>query len=392
MAKPKRKWIRIAAMVVAAVVLIGSVALVLVEKFAPDQTYIPQSLVSIPSTVISTILKPFQGVFSWVSNGVVDYLETWKLRKSIEIEYNRLVQENNELIYRSMYVESLEAENERLKKELKVFNEYESRKQNPVHANVTAKETGNWFQVFTIDKGEDDGVEPYMAVVNGDGLIGYTMTVGKTTSQVITIIDSRAGVSGLIESSREQGIISGTLGIDDEPTCRMRYLPDDLVPRPGDTVVTSGIGYPFPKGIPIGEVRESTRYVDDNKRYFVIEPYVDFQHIEEVIVLVYTPEVEEISDTSDNQGRYVAGPLDTARPIPTIGSDIEDPNINAVTPPPRATRVPSSGTIDPEGELGTVAPTGSAMTLDPNASPSPSPSPDLDSLLWEETGEQGGVG
>ena len=61
----------------------------------------------------------------------------------------------------------------------------------------------------------------------------------------------------------------GTLDVDGTAMCRMYYLPDDFLPRPGDTVVTSGVGMSFPKGIPIGTVRESTRGMESNKSYVV---------------------------------------------------------------------------------------------------------------------------
>ncbi len=163
---------------------------------------------------------------------------------------------------------------------------YQQKNLNSILAKVVDKETGDWPQMFTIDVGSENGIEVNMAVVNVDGLIGYIYKVNDTTSQVISIIDDRAGVAGIIQSTRDQGMIKGTLASDDESTCRMYYLPVDMLPRPGDVVVTSGIGAPFPKGIKIGVVRESTRYIDENKHYVVIEPVVDFTLLEEVMVLL----------------------------------------------------------------------------------------------------------
>ena len=73
----------------------------------------------------------------------------------------------------------------------------------------------------------------------------------------------------------------------------MYYLRDNHLPRQGDTVVTSGVGMEFPKGIPIGVVRESTRGMEEGKSYVVIEPIVDFERIEHVIVYRYTPSYAE---------------------------------------------------------------------------------------------------
>lgn len=390
--KKKTKGLRIVAMVLGLTLLIGCVALVLVENLMPTQQYIPQNIVSLPSRVVSAVLKPFQSAFSWTTNYVSDYLANFKLRKTIEIEYNKLRAENDELTYKSLLNDELEAENERLRNMLNVFDEKKS--MNPIMAQVTGKETSSWFQMFTIDKGSKQGIKENMAVINADGLIGYIYKVYETSSEVISIVDSRASVAALIESSRDQGIVKGTLGIEEEAACRMYYLPVDLVPRPGDTVVTSGVGLSFPKGLKIGVIRESTRYMDENKHYVVIEPYVDFMHIEEVIVLIYEAAQEDMPDANDGQLSYVPSVLDTPRPSPSIGAQVNDPNLGAVTPPPRATRIPG-GSADPEA---TAAPTGLTVTqmyegadafytIPPDATPTPNP--ELDELMRQELESEG---
>lgn len=381
MAKPKRKWPRILLMVGAAVVLVGALALTLVSEFAPTQTLVPQSLVSLPGTIVSTAIKPLQGLFGAVTNGVTGYLDNLKLQKTIEIEYNNLRAQNENLIYASLYNDELEIENDRLRRLLGVFEDKVD--MNPIMATVTAKETGNWFQMFTIDKGEKHGIVQYMAVIHEKGLVGYIYDVDETTSQVVSIIDSRASISGIIQSSRDQGMVRGTLGVEDDPSCRMYYLPVDLITRPGDTVVTSGIGLPFPKGIVIGTIRESTKYLDENKQYVVIEPAVDFQHLEEVIVLVTMPPKEDMPESNDGQVHYQYSPLDTMRPVPTLGVDISDVDMGAVTAPPRATRRPVIDLTD-----------GSAIeyeddpdfTLAPGATPTPNP--ELDELMRQELEEE----
>ena len=390
--KKKTKGLRIVAMVLGLTLLIGCVALVLVENLMPTQQYIPQNIVSLPSRVVSAVLKPFQSAFSWTTNYVSDYLANFKLRKTIEIEYNKLRAENDELTYKSLLNDELEAENERLRNMLNVFDEKKS--MNPIMAQVTGKETSSWFQMFTIDKGSKQGIKENMAVINADGLIGYIYKVYETSSEVISIVDSRASVAALIESSRDQGIVKGTLGIEEDAACRMYYLPVDLVPRPGDTVVTSGVGLSFPKGLKIGVIRESTRYMDENKHYVVIEPYVDFMHIEEVIVLIYEAAQEDMPDANDGQLSYVPSVLDTPRPSPSIGAQVNDPNLGAVTPPPRATSMPGES-IEPEA---TVAPTGLTVTqmyegadafytIPPDATPTPNP--ELDELMRQELESEG---
>lgn len=126
---------------------------------------------------------------------------------------------------------------------------------NPIVCRVIGRGgDSNYYSEFTINKGSNDQIEEYMAVTMSGGLVGFVETVSENSSTVRTIIDSSASIAALIQSSRDQGTVSGTLGIDGTPMCRMYYLSDDKLPRPGDTVVTSGVSMSFPKGVPVGKV------------------------------------------------------------------------------------------------------------------------------------------
>ena len=197
------------------------------------------SLIS-PEGLLAKIITPIQGFVSQASQAISNYMYRVKLRSNIEYEYNQLKAQNDELTLRSILYEELEQENTQLRA---LLGEYESRStMNPVLARVIASETGNYFSTFTINKGKNDGVDTQIAVITSEGLVGYTYEVFDTTSKVITIIDDQASLAALIESSRDQGAVKGTLGSTGEPLCRMYYLSADSVPRPGDRVITSGVG------------------------------------------------------------------------------------------------------------------------------------------------------
>lgn len=381
MAKPKSKWPRYIALFLVTALVTGSLALVLVDKLAPTQAYIPQSIVKLPGRVVSTILKPFQSAFAWASGGISGYLQNWKLSKNIELEYNKLRSQVEELTYESLYNRELEEQISQLQDLLNLQDNYAN--QNPVAATIIGKETSSWFQKYTIDKGAKDGIKPMMAVVTSQGLVGYTETVNDNTSEVISIIDSRSSVAAKIQSTGDDGNVRGTLGVDGEAGCRMYNLPRDFIPRPGDVVVTSGVSVSFPKGIPIGEVRESTTFTEENKQYVVVEPYADFDHLEYVIVLVVNPPVEQSMTVSNQEDAYVKVPLDTIRPIPSFGRQVEDPNLGAVATPARPNRLGEED--DPESTM-PPSPTPYA-TLAPGETVAPDP--ELDALMREEQAQEG---
>ena len=356
-------------------------------------------LLAVPENQVASVLTPVQNGFSSVVDWVVDYLYKLKLRARIELEYNNLKQENEQLVYDAMLVEELQHKlsvYENLYDEISV-----NESMNPLVATVIGRESGNYFSVFTINKGLRDGVEDYMAVTMDGALVGYTYNVSETKSTVRTIIDSEASIAGLISSSRDQGTVRGTLGVDGTAQCRMYYLPEDTLPRPGDLVVTSGVGMSFPKGIPIGTVRESTRGMESNKQFVVVEPQADFQHIEYVIVLRYQPEAGAVEQRVDTDEITIT-PLDTPQPVPTIqiGSDFYQ---LAPTPEPTPAPTPTviiaedgtqiiitpEPTIDADTSYEYKVPTGVSdepsygFTLPPTASPTPT-APPLDLTVEDD--------
>ena len=341
-----------------------------------------------PEPVFARVMSIGQRAVSAVRQAASDYLYRVKLRSNIEYEYNQLKAQNDELILQTILYEEVVEENRQLRA---LLGEYEERAEmNPVLARVIASETGNYFSTFTINKGRRDGVDTQMAVITSDGLVGYIYEVFQTTAKVITVIDDQASLAALIESSRDQGAVKGTLGSTGQPLCRMYYLSADAVPRPGDRVITSGVGVSFPKGRLIGYVRESTRAIEDNKHYIVVEPAADFEHIENVLVLRYYAEIEEMPDNYNSQEVIVA-PVATARPQAMI----EEERLIASTPVPlpdapgKPTPTPAVETIDfavDEEAMGDDA----AYYVEEQASPAPTPSPEPQEELWEDDGEEWG--
>lgn len=343
-----------------------------------------------PENAVSGALTPIQSGFSSIVDSVVGYLYRLKLRATLELEYNTLKQENEQLVYRAMLADDLQHKLSVYENLYKEISANES--MNPLVATVIGREGGNYFSIFTINKGSNDGIEDFMAVTMDGALVGYTYNVSPTKSLVRTIIDSEASIAGLIQTSRDQGTVRGTLGIDGQAMCRMYYLPEGLLPRPGERVVTSGVGMSFPKGIPIGTVRESTRGMESNKQFIVVEPQADFLHIEYVIVLRYKPLAEAVEERAGNDNAISLTPLYTQLPIPNvlIGNDFFQ-----LAPTPEPTVVPSETVMDGSEIVTTIAPSvtqesGSVgyqvpignqtdntygYTLVPTATPSPTPPP-----------------
>jgi rod shape-determining protein MreC len=121
-------------------------------------------------------------------------------------------------------------------------------------ANVVLREPANWWRSVQIDLGSRDGVRPNLPVLTTDGLVGRIASVSLTRSQVVLLGDLNCRVSALVENeSRDAGVL-GASGPLDRSLVELDYLARTANLKPGQNVVTSGLGGVFPKGIPIGKV------------------------------------------------------------------------------------------------------------------------------------------
>ncbi len=192
-------------------------------------------------------------------------------------------------------LETLREENSRLKDLLNYTDITDN--YSYITSTVIGKSQGIWFSEFTVNAGRKDGVEENMAVVNSQGLVGRVNSVSANTCKVTAIIDSTSDISAMVERTRDYGFARGILNTDEKETLELYYLPSGYDLVPGDTIVTSGIGGTFPKGIAIGTVTEVSRSNDDaEERNAIIEPAVDFLRLEEVMIVKVDTKEEETTE------------------------------------------------------------------------------------------------
>ena len=354
--------------------------------------FVDHPLLALPRKWVANIVTPVQNAFSDVTDSVVGYLRTLKVRGNIEYEYEQALLRIDELETDLARMQELEYENEQLQD---LLGEHKNHEQfNPIAATVIGNDGGNYFSTLTLNVGANDGVDEYMAVVSGGGLVGVTYEVEDNKCQVRCVINSDSTVAALVQSSRDQGSVKGTFGVNGEAMCRMYYLPDNSLPRPGDVVVTSGVGLEFPKGIPIGYIRESTRGMDENKSYVVLEPIVDFQHLEYVTVYRYKPAYAESAQVREDNLQLELQAIPTVRPVPTFSMGGVSDFLFSVTATPSATQpgqtpgptlIPSptpavTATLDPNAtqlppNLEYIPNLPQDITPSPSPRPTPSPTP-----------------
>ena len=230
---------------------------------------------------VGSVAKPVQ-------EANTDTMNFFEKIKEFFVDKNNLINENTQLKKDLMTARAelnrlnlVESENTELSELLNMKERYSQ--YDTVGAQVIAKDPGNWYKNFTIDKGSTDGIEKNMVVINQDGLIGKIEECGYNYSKITSIIDDTDAVSAQSVRTGKIGYI--TANYNQEGYCRIQYSDTNNDVLVGDEFVTSHLSSIFPQGIKIGYVRSLSS--DDNSlaKYATIEPSVDFNNIKYVLVI-----------------------------------------------------------------------------------------------------------
>ena len=233
--------------------------------------------------VITPIQSGMNAIGTWISDKGEYLFHTTDLRSEnagLQKKVDELTAENSNLLQN-------QDEYERLKDLLDLKDEYSNYP--TIAARIIAKDSGNWFSTFTIDKGSKDGIATDMNVMAGSGLVGIVTEVGPTWAKVRSIIDDSSNVSAMVLSTSDRCIVSGDLSLMSDNQIRFGQMENnDNTVSVGDQIVTSYISDKYLQGILIGYVSEVT--VDSNNltRSGYITPAVDFKNLQEVLVITTT--------------------------------------------------------------------------------------------------------
>ncbi|MFC2948484.1 rod shape-determining protein MreC [Virgibacillus sediminis] len=203
-------------------------------------------------------------------------------------EENRILKEKlaeyGGLIYE---VQELREENEELRDTLGITDSI--REYTPVQASVVSRSPERWMEQITINKGEQDGIRPNMAVITSEGMIGKVQTSSQFTStvQLLTGFDQLNRISATISREDGQDIFGMIEGFDPETDSLLFRIieesDEDL--KEGELVVSSGMGGVFPAGLQIGEVKDVVPDQYGLTLTALVEPAANMYDIDQVIVV-----------------------------------------------------------------------------------------------------------
>lgn len=252
------------------------------------------------SAAAGAVLAPMQKGVNQLGSGLTNLREHLRTKKSLEKENEELRTQLADAQENLNQVQLNQEELDNLKSLYDMDQNYAD--YDKIAANVIGKDAGNWFSVFLIDRGSNDGITVGMNVLADGGLAGIVIQVGPNYAKVRSIIDDNSNVSARNLSTSDLCVVSGSLKTMNESSLidfdDLRDKEDQA--KVGNQIVTSNISDMFLEGIPIGYITDIKTDSNNLTKSGHIATIVDFEHLDDVFVILQTKDIS--TDTTNEQG------------------------------------------------------------------------------------------
>jgi len=260
--------------------IIGIIITVIILILLVFLSNVKSGSLSYIENVFSSIVMPLQSGYTYLKNKISGNTNFFINMENLKEENDRLKTANSELEQSLRELEIIKSENETLKEYLGLKEKYSNYKAVPAY--IISKDISNYSSIFIINAGKKDGIQKDMTVIADQGLLGYVISVTETTAKVQTIIDSSSNVTANLSHSNDSIICKGSLS---DKKLKATYIPTNADIAEGDVIETSGMGGIYPKGIKIGKVKTVENMLNSLDRYAWIEPAVNFDKVNSVLVI-----------------------------------------------------------------------------------------------------------
>lgn len=257
------------------VVLASVMLLLLVLFLLPSQS---QGLLQYVSSPLGEILSLPLQVISSIDHGISELWAGYVALQGMREENEQLRKEMDLLRGQNSQLREAAVATERLQSLLQ-FKEQAASVM--IAAQVIGRDATNSYRSVILNKGESDGIKPDMGVVTPVGVVGRVVKTTGGTAVMLLITDPNNAIAGLIQRTRDEGIVEGT----HQGFARLKYIPLLSTVRDGDRVVTSGLVGGFPRGLPIGTITRIDRSEGALFQSAELMPDVDMSRLEEVLVI-----------------------------------------------------------------------------------------------------------
>ncbi len=273
-------------------VVITTIFLALLGYAWKGRTKVP--FVTVP---LANVTAPFDygssRVLSGIHTGITIIDEA--ISKHIEIEQLKeaLAQEKIDAVEFNEVV----AENIRLRQMLKFSTSHPQ--YDVLAASILTRDFGYGVSTYVIDKGSEDGIKPFMAVVAPGGVVGFISDVYSHSARIQTMLDPRTAIGIIVQrpESRVASLVKGDISNTSLP--QMVDIPKDADVLEGDTLVTSGYGGVYPKGMLVGHVLSIKLDGEGYVKRATVDPAVSFANLEEVFVITKSNETAPVWENNN---------------------------------------------------------------------------------------------
>jgi rod shape-determining protein MreC len=243
------------------------------------------------------VTAPIQDRVSGVSAQLGELAQTARDLRELRQRNEELEAQNAGLLLENVRLREIEAEAALLRDLLNFVQPNPSYQIKGAHVvgRKIAQDPSNLQRYITLDVGRASGIERNMPVITDLGLVGRIAEVGETWSRVLLIIDPQSTVNALTQSTRASGSIEGQA----DGSLIMHSIPQGDTVSVGDTVFTSGLGGNFPRQLLIGQIIEADRKDYELYQSAVVQPTVDFDHLESVLVITDFEPIKETDQAQD---------------------------------------------------------------------------------------------
>lgn len=151
-----------------------------------------------------------------------------------------------------------------------------------VSCRVVGYSADSYNKIITLDAGSNAGVTVGLPVMGSTGVVGQVISVTPVTSEVRLLTDAQSGISVLVQSSRAEGILTGSV----DGSLYLEGISDTVEVKEGDAIITSGLGGGYFRGLVVGVVSKVEQHQGDATRTIVVRPNASFDNISEVLVVL----------------------------------------------------------------------------------------------------------
>lgn len=229
--------------------------------------------------ISQTAVKPFASFFSragyWFEKKFSFFSDISETKK----ENETLFEENLKLKFKLSQLQEIQSENEVLREELDLMKktDYQAEASLIIGRNLSEDR-----KIIYLDKGQKNGLKEGASVIVGGGiLVGKISKVYLNSSEVELILDKNNRINAEIQEIETKGIVQGEFGT----SASINMIPQTAKIEKGQTVITSGLGDVFPRGLLIGHIKEANVTIDQLFQKASLELPVQFNDLRVVWVI-----------------------------------------------------------------------------------------------------------